>query len=91
MKALYLLVLLVFVVGCAPKQPDTGSGSGKEVACESDADCACGVHKTTRECYIGHKNNVDTSVNADEVCPDFCSGISGKLQIKCVLGVCTQQ
>ena len=47
--------------------------------CVTTADCACGVHKETRECFYGNKEYVDTAAQ----CPDFCTGIAGNLEIVC--------
>lgn len=57
-----------------------------EKNCGQDTDCACGVHIATRGCFYGNKNYVDAS----QQCPDFCSGITGNLVIKCVQGICKQ-
>jgi putative hemolysin len=54
--------------------------------CESDADCACGVHISTRDCFYGQKEFVD----AGQQCPDFCNGIAAHLEIKCEKNQCTQ-
>lgn len=54
--------------------------------CEADSDCACGRHIFTGECFYGSKNLVNSSLQ----CPDFCTGISGGLSIKCVNSECVQ-
>ncbi|MDD5171684.1 MAG: DUF333 domain-containing protein [Candidatus ainarchaeum sp.] len=54
--------------------------------CAENSDCACGVHKTTRQCFYGNKDYVDVS----QQCPDFCNGIAAHLQIKCVQNRCLQ-
>ncbi|NYZ74395.1 DUF333 domain-containing protein [Candidatus Micrarchaeota archaeon] len=54
--------------------------------CDSTADCACGVHKTTRQCFYGNKDYVDTS----QQCPDFCNGIAAHLEIVCSQHKCVQ-
>ena len=90
---------MVFIVGCVPATPEPKAGTGPktdnkisaEVACQQNSDCACGEHITTKECFYGNKAYVDASKNPDEVCPDFCYGITGKLQISCVEGMCKQQ
>jgi hypothetical protein len=61
-------------------------GMEKPNYCGADADCACGVHATTRECFFGQMEFVD----AGEQCPDFCNGIAAHLEIKCVKNQCEQ-
>jgi len=53
--------------------------------CQTDADCACGVDKETRECAIGNKKYIDTS----KECPDFCGGIAGHFKLVCKENKCT--
>ena len=68
--------------------PTTTTTTIPENFCNSDEDCACGIHKETKECFYGNKNYVIRGkVN---VCPDFCYGISGNLEIKCVNHECKQ-
>lgn len=52
--------------------------------CETESDCACGVHITSRECFFGQKEFVDTT----EQCPDFCTGIAGNFRLQCVQFTC---
>jgi len=54
--------------------------------CNEESDCACGRNKNTGECFFGNKE----SVNTNEQCPDYCSGIAGNLEIKCIQKECTQ-
>ena len=54
--------------------------------CTKDEDCACGIHKYTEECFYGNKKYVDMTKN----CPDFCSGLSGNLELRCIDFECTQ-
>jgi len=55
--------------------------------CEQNLDCGCGGNFRTGDCFIGNKKYVDTSI----ICPDFCNGISGNLEIKCIDNVCVQE
>jgi hypothetical protein len=57
-----------------------------EKYCTSDVDCACGVHKTTGECFYGNSQYVNT----EKQCPDYCNGIAAHLKIKCIDNQCTQ-
>lgn len=59
-----------------------------EKDCNTDEDCECGVHIKTGECFYGNKEFVDTNVS--RLCPDFCSGISGTLEIRCINNKCKQ-
>jgi len=63
---------------------DTGE-SDDLGACNVDSDCACGRKIGTNECFFGNKKYVNTV----SPCPDFCSGIDGKMRIKCVNNICT--
>jgi len=54
--------------------------------CEKDADCACGVHIESGNCFYGNKNYV----NVMQQCPDFCTGIHGRFVIKCIDNECKQ-
>lgn len=57
-----------------------------ESYCVEYADCACGVHINTGECFSGNKRYVNTS----EQCPDYCGGIAGNLRTRCVNNECRQ-
>jgi hypothetical protein len=59
-----------------------------EKSCNRDADCGCGVHAETGECFYGNKDYVDS--NPAKVCPDFCAGIDGSFKIRCVENLCRQ-
>jgi hypothetical protein len=57
-----------------------------EIYCETDTDCACGVHTVTKDCFYGNVAFVDTT----KQCPDFCTGIAAMFEIKCVNNECRQ-
>jgi hypothetical protein len=57
-----------------------------ETACENDEDCACGVYIATGECFFGNKEYVNT----EEQCPDYCTGIAGNIELKCIENECMQ-
>jgi len=97
-----LFLFLLFLSGCvkqttnlplpnsipqngAPQKPPTQTSSEK--SCKTDNDCACGKHKTTKQCFFGNVEFVDPTVGA---CPDFCGGIDGKLKVTCVNSECVQ-
>ncbi|NYZ77062.1 hypothetical protein H0O02_01980 [Candidatus Micrarchaeota archaeon] len=81
-KLVVMLVLAAFMsAGCLEQMEGIG-----EKYCAGDSDCACGVHKTTEQCFYGNKQYVDMT----KQCPDFCTGIAGNLDVKCVDFVCTQ-
>ncbi len=58
----------------------------EELSCSADSDCACGIGRNGN-CFYGNKQFVDTTIQ----CPDFCSGIAGDLEIKCVDNKCVQR
>lgn len=58
-----------------------------QTSCAQDSDCACGKNIATGECFYGNKDYV----NVSQQCPDFCTGIAGNLEIKCVDNKCVQQ
>jgi hypothetical protein len=78
-------------IGCEEIIPTPSSSPvpteiSSEVYCVNDSDCACGRNKTTGDCFFGNKAYVDTSSQ----CPDFCGGIAGNLELKCVENECRQ-
>jgi serine/threonine protein kinase len=54
--------------------------------CSADADCACGVSRSTGACAIGPATRIDTSRR----CPDFCEGFEGNLVTTCHAGRCVK-
>jgi hypothetical protein len=54
--------------------------------CEKDSDCACGTDKETGDCAYGNEDYI----NEKKQCPDYCSGIAGNLEIKCIENRCSQ-
>lgn len=54
--------------------------------CKKDSDCGCGVDRNTGECAYGNNRYIDSA----RQCADFCSGIAGNLEIRCVDSRCTQ-
>jgi hypothetical protein len=54
--------------------------------CRTDSDCSCGVDIFTLGCFAGNRLYVDEA----HQCPDFCTGIAGNFETKCVENVCTQ-
>ncbi|MEM4245452.1 MAG: eight-cysteine-cluster domain-containing protein [Candidatus Nanoarchaeia archaeon] len=73
-------VVLLFLSGCSSSILD------REKYCEVDADCACGTHIKTGDCFYGNK----AYVNVLKQCPDFCGGIGGNLAVRCFANKCTQ-
>ena len=58
--------------------------------CEKDSDCVCGGFDTDGSCFLGNKLYYNEYVDKTGVCPDFCGGFHGTLEIKCVNNKCTQ-
>ncbi len=79
-----LLASVMLASGCIGQVSVPGVDSKY---CSADADCACGVHVSTGECFYGNSAFVNTEVQ----CPDFCTGIAGNLDIKCEGGRCVQK
>ena len=83
------LIAILLTAGCA-QQGMNGyeqTTAMSQFNCRVDTDCACGKDTETGACFYGNKQFVDAS----QQCPDFCSGIAGNLEIKCINLVCTQQ
>jgi len=82
MNKIYIAIItlgLLLLSGCVQTLP--------EKECNTYIDCACGVHKTTGECFYGNYKYVDIS----QQCSDFCTGISGNLRVQCINGECIQK
>ncbi|MDD5111259.1 MAG: cupredoxin family copper-binding protein [Candidatus Altiarchaeota archaeon] len=96
-RAVIAILACMMILGCSsPKESRTTETvltttlkeqlNNTEKYCSSDSDCACGVHRTTGECFYGNKDYVD----AMKQCPDFCTGIAAQFAIICVNNLCTQ-
>lgn len=60
---------------CSPEKPNY---------CTTDSDCACGTHIKSGECFVGSKE----FVNVEKQCPDYCTGIGGMFETRCVNHQC---
>lgn len=72
-----------------PSDPGTGPltcDAANPLTCRTDADCACGSSLSTGACAVGTAACIDTT----KQCPDFCTGIDGRMTVKCQASVCTQ-
>ena len=84
LKSLTILILIfcsVIITSCKKDVP-----LENEKYCSSDTNCACGTHKETGDCFFGNIQYVNTM----KQCPDFCTGIAGNLQLKCINNTCRQ-
>lgn len=81
--ALFLIIVFI-IVGIATLEAIRPPENSK--FCFSDSDCVCGKNALTGECFYGNRN----FVNASEQCPDFCAGIGGSFELKCVNNGCKQ-
>lgn len=54
--------------------------------CRIDADCACGSNLATGACAVGTAACIDTT----KQCPDYCTGIDGRMSVRCQTGQCIQ-
>jgi serine/threonine-protein kinase len=66
--------------------PLANASSVRQNECNADADCACGVSKTTGMCAIGPRTRVDASRR----CPDYCEGFEGNMVTACHAGRCVK-
>ncbi|MFH1408584.1 MAG: hypothetical protein ABIH34_01635 [Nanoarchaeota archaeon] len=69
---------------CPDEENDQDDKDDMSEFCEKTADCACGVHITTGECFVGNADFVDET----EQCPDFCTGITGNKVVICKENEC---
>jgi hypothetical protein len=89
-----ILVALVIAMGTACSGGSTSAlaappptpTSPTDAECKVDTDCACGSDIATHKCAFGPAHKIDTS----RQCPDFCTGIAGRMKIACVEGSCKQ-
>lgn len=84
---------LLLLISCAPlaQQPIEKPQNNFENPsfCNVDADCMCGgIDKNTNDCFIGNKLYASRFVDMSRSCPDFCTGIAGHLETRCVNQVC---
>jgi len=71
---------------CAETKTTCPQDCKAEQGCQKDEDCGCGRNIKTGECSFGNKNYIDTK----QQCPDFCTGFTGNLRIKCISNKCKQ-
>ncbi len=92
----FLFLFLVFLAACTvippkPAEPKPSENQFLENPsfCNVDADCTCGgIDKKTDNCFVGNKLYASKNVDMSRDCPDFCSGIAGHLETKCVNKEC---
>ncbi len=59
------------------------------LSCKQDSDCICGgIDIKTGQCFIGNKDYYAKFVDKNATCPDFCTGIAGNGQTKCINNKC---
>jgi hypothetical protein len=57
--------------------------------CETDADCICdGTDPQTGDCFVGSKKYYNMFVDSEKDCPDFCTGIAGDRETRCMGAKC---
>ncbi|MBW3019573.1 hypothetical protein KY329_05310 [Candidatus Woesearchaeota archaeon] len=92
MRKIIMCVLALFVASCAVVPPQNATENpflDNALFCNVDADCTCGgLVKQTGDCFIGNKLYQSMHVDTSKQCPDFCTGIAGNLEVKCVDQVC---
>ncbi len=72
------VVFIIIAAGAFFKQA-TNVSPKEDDYCSRQADCSCGKHIETGECFIGNKKHIQQSSD----CFDFCFQGQG-LEIKCV-------
>lgn len=90
--------LLLFLASCTVMPPGTVNDTRptnefleNPKFCNVDADCTCGgIDKLNDQCFVGNKLYQSMYVDVSQQCPDFCTGIGGKLEVKCVDHVCSR-
>jgi len=81
MKKLFIL-FFILLVSCSSKQIDMRTDAS---FCNVDADCTCGgIDKNTNNCFVGNRLYASKFVDMSKSCPDFCTGIAGNLETRCV-------
>lgn len=84
----YLIFCLVFLGACTTGVQDTGNPFLDDPAfCNVDADCTCGG-TFDGQCFVGNMLFSSVYVDTSQDCPDFCSGVDGNLETKCVDNTC---
>ncbi len=82
------MALLLLLAACAGAQDPNDL---ERTRCKRDIDCVCGgTDRLTGKCFIGNREYFDQFVDRNKECPDFCGGIAGDLQTRCVSGTCKQ-
>jgi len=81
-------LFLVLLVSCSvPVQQNQTATSPS--SCSTDADCVCGgIDIKSGDCFTGNKEYSRKYVDNTKQCPDFCGGIAGNLETKCVGKIC---
>jgi len=81
-----LSCFFLFLIACAQTIETPFEDPG---FCNVDADCTCGgIDTQTNDCFIGNKLYASRYVDFSQPCPDFCSGIAGNLETRCVNNQC---
>lgn len=94
-RIIVVLLLITFLVGSSimifiRKAPSpTKTEIEVKYFCKSDSDCICGgIDKLTGECFVGNIKYYEKYVDKTKICPDFCTGIAGNIQTKCIENEC---
>src|SRR3989344_6887244 len=92
----FFFLFLLLLVACTPSYwdtiplvPDYENPLITPSFCTVDNDCICGgIDLKTGDCFVGNTDYYAQNVNKSQQCPDFCGGIAGNLETKCVNTVC---
>lgn len=91
MRLSFFLSFLLIVAACAPLPQGKGVTQpvADKTACSVDSDCVCGgIDRNTNDCFVGNKEYAKNNVDFTRDCPDFCSGIAGHFETRCVSNKC---
>jgi len=95
MKKIVLVLFLLASCAVLPAEVNTKHDNAfldDPFFCNVDADCTCGgVDTHVNKCFLGNKLYSSMYVDLSQDCPDFCTGIAGNLEIKCIDHVCQQK
>lgn len=89
LKKLTKMAIIVLLVLVILFYFNNNFSNNAKLICKTDKDCICnGVDIKTEQCYVGNVNYYKFFVNKKAYCPDFCNGIAGNLETKCINNKC---
>ncbi|MFH1063883.1 MAG: eight-cysteine-cluster domain-containing protein [Candidatus Woesearchaeota archaeon] len=100
-SAFVIVSAVLLIAGCSQGTPEPGPRASAPMpsraeieastSCSRDVDCICGgIDTFTGKCFLGNRGYHDKYVDDSQDCPDFCTGMSGNLIMRCVNSECMQ-